>query len=431
MKSHNVSVPRTVRICLLLSGLLLLPSGDASSQTPPLADTVRQTVTLRGEIRHRFELDRRVRADDDEKKFGDYHLLRSRAQVTYAPASDVEGVIQIQDSRFFGQENGAAGRGTLDANAPALDLHQAYVTVRNLFESGVDLQFGRQELSYGNERLIGSVGWSNTGRSFDGIRGRLAKEWGQLDLFASRLQGTLGADPSQNFYGLYSRIDFNKDHAGDFFVLLDNNTAAILSGPDSGSAVLRRYTLGTFLRGTIAGISYEAEFARQAGETGDTIGVRSLEGMLLSGSLAWQSDLVKVGGLYTRLSGDGDPTDDRIETFNTLFATNHKFYGYMDYFPAGYQGSGLQDIALLTSWNLSNNASLSLDAHLFMTAADVGEENGLGKEIDATFRYKYNRAVSFTAGASIFIADGLMRNVVGGIDDDPGWWGYLMTTVTL
>lgn len=431
MKSQAASMLCSVRICLLLSGLFLFSSGGALSQTSAPSDTVRQTVTLRGEIRHRFELDGKMSARDDEKRFGDYHLLRSRAQVTYAPVSDVEGVIQLQDSRFFGQENGASGRGTLDANAPALDLHQAYVTVQNLFKSGVSLRFGRQELNYGNERLIGSVGWSNTGRSFDAIRGRLAKEWGQLDLFASRLQGTLSAAPSQNFYGLYSQINFNKDHVGDFFVLLDNNTAALLSGPDSGSVVLRRYTLGTFLRGTIAGISYEAEFARQAGEAGDTTGLRTLQGMLLSGGLAWQSSRVRVGGLYTRLSGDDNPTDDRIETFNTLFATNHKFYGYMDYFPANYQQRGLQDIALLTSWNLSNDASFSLDAHLFMTAVNVGEENKLGKEIDATFRYTYNRAVSFTAGASIFIADGLMRGVVNEIDDNPGWWGYLMTTVTL
>ncbi len=45
------------------------------------------------------------------------------------------------------------------------------------------------------------------------------------------------------------------------------------------------------------------------------------------------------------LSGD-DGTDDDYNVFNTLYATNHKYYGFMDYFinlPNDTYGKGLMD----------------------------------------------------------------------------------------
>lgn len=62
---------------------------------------------------------------------------------------------------------------------------------------------------------------------------------------------------------------------------------------------------------------------------------------------------------YDHLSGDDDPSDGTVRVFDTLFATNHKFYGLADYFlniPVQTVGRGLQDLAL-KAW-----AYLMLDA---------------------------------------------------------------------
>lgn len=86
----------------------------------------------------------------------------------FQPAQNVTTVLQFQDSRTFGVEGG----NTL-ANGSNIDLHQGYILLENVFKlPGLSLKVGRQEIAFGGQRLIGTVGWHNVGRSFDG--GRLA-----------------------------------------------------------------------------------------------------------------------------------------------------------------------------------------------------------------------------------------------------------------
>ena len=128
---------------------------EASEQIPPLAN-----LRVSGQIRHRSELNARYASSEDAPRF---HLLRTRLNVSFEPTNDVTALVQIQDSRLFGGEDPRQGRGTLDGTADALDFHQAYFAVNNLFKSNVRLKVGRQEMAYGNESLIGVAGWSNIG----------------------------------------------------------------------------------------------------------------------------------------------------------------------------------------------------------------------------------------------------------------------------
>ncbi len=423
---------------LLATFFLSGQTGLMGQETADIAVRER-VVKFSGEIRYRFEADGRRVAEDGGDRFGDFHLLRTRAGIFFSPTDDVEGVMVIQDSRTFGEE-----QSTMDGSADRLDVHQAFVRLPDLLGSGLDLQIGRQEMIYGNERLIGAVGWSNVGRSFDAIRLRTADDWGSVDLFASRLGFGIETDSlerlddlfSTNLYGLWSSLNFGGNHKGDVFALYDNDTRALPRGEDSGSQARNRITAGTFVRGSIAPFDYEGEFAWQGGrgfEGGDGLPLSSYGAFLVAGKLLYTVDRFGIGALYARLSGDDDPTDDTFGAFNTLFATNHKFYGYMDYFPGGNGTAGLQDVGVTTRLKFSDDVSAALDGHLFTTAVDQGGGTGLGKEIDATFVWKYhtqnNRShATFTFGASVFLADELMRSVVGG---DLGWWGYGMMTVNL
>ncbi|MGE3802470.1 MAG: alginate export family protein [Candidatus Kapaibacterium sp.] len=430
---------RILRISRFTLFLILLAWYHLPNLSAQDTDTQKQNrvVNIGGEVRYRYEADGRRVSEDGNDKFGDVHLLRTRVNISITPSSDLQGTIVVQDSRAFGDE-----QNTLDGSADLLDIHEAFFLLPDFLNTGIDLQVGRQEFVYANERLVGSVGWSNVGRSFDAIRLKRAKKWGSVDLFASRLGSSTSVDSlnllsdfsSTNFYGLWSTIKFTDNHKGDFFALLDNNTREITRGIDSGSSTQNRITAGTFVRGTISPISYEAEFAWQGGSgRGGSDTLSSYAGIMIAGKVLYAQKSFKVGGLYAMLSGDDDPTDDQLQTFNTLFATNHKFYGYMDFFPGSSGSAGLQDIGI-TSWlKVSDQASVALDGHLFTTAVDVAGENALGKEIDATFNYAYKTEgnpslVTFTLGASLFLADNLMKGVVGG---DTGWWGYLMVTAGL
>jgi len=409
------------------------PKVTSESQSAPVS-----TYSVSGQIRHRSEVD--GKSFKPESRATWFNLLRSRVNVTASPLADVKVFVQVQDARLFGGGNPALARGTMDGAAKALDFHQAYFSVTNLFDSGLSLKIGRQELVYGNERLIGGVGWSNTGRAFDAAILSYNSEHVTVDAFTSKLVGSVSTSFSENLRGVYSTFRVAQQHLVDAFALVDDNTTPVSKGVDAGKSKLVRYTVGTFVRGKPQPFDYEFEFAYQGGKSAlnDTSARASINAYLLSGSLGFTVDPAskwRVGVLYTRLSGDDDPKDNAVGEFNTLFATNHKFYGYMDYFPGVYPSYGLNNIALSTSINLSNSVSLAVDLHHFaldyaVQLTDAGgnksEKKTLGREVDITATIKYNANLSFIGGGSAFIPADVMRVVRG---DATSYWFYLMTIV--
>jgi len=414
----------TRSLLFLLAGLLVVPPSAAQDELP---------FSFGGEIRHRSELDARDFKNDPVS----FHLLRTRLNGQFDATDDIDVFVQVQDSRLFGDGDPARGRGTLDAEAGELDLHQAYFEIRNLLDAPLRLRVGRQELVYGNQRLVGAVGWSNVGRTFDA--GRLTYEGERVtaDLFAARLVDSLDTDDdAQNFFGLYTTWPLGDAHELDAFVLLDNNQTAVPTGENETENRLVRVTPGLALRGTVAPVEYEVEFAYQGGRralepgapraTVDAtfFGVRTAYTARPATGLRFEAG-------YARLSGD-DPADDDFGQFDTLFATNHKFYGFMDFFPATLTRFGLQDAFVTASRALTEQIDADLAIHHFRTAEAVaGPRPGLtsqtlGQEVDVTVTYRPESNVQFTAGMSGFFGGDAMEVA---FDDGGAYWGYLMSTI--
>ncbi len=392
-------------------------SAEAAEPSPDLFDA----LTISGQVRHRSELDRKSAAEPPS-----LHLLRTRLNVAFQPAADVKAFVQIQDARTFGNGNPAAGRGTLDGQAPALDLHQAYFAVSNLFGSNLNLKVGRQELAYGNQRLIGSVGWSNVGRTFDAGVLSYASDKAKVDVLAARLVDDRAT--SQNLLGVYSTWSLGAPSL-ELFALYDDNDAEIAAGPDAGESALNRATVGTTLRGKASAFDYEVEAAYQFGKTAAGDAARSsIAAYLVSVAAGMKAGKGRIGAMYTILSGDNNATDDEATTFNTLFATNHKFYGFLDFFPfnATFRPGGLHNAVLQLSHPLSSRMGAKLDVHHFQLSEDLGEGTALGQEVDLTVNVKYNDAFSIVGGASVFVASDQAEAVFG---TSTSTWFFLGTTV--
>jgi hypothetical protein len=75
------------------------------------------------------------------------------------------------------------------------DIYQAYAELGSVEKSIFGLRAGRQELTFGDQRLIGNAAWTDTEHTFDAIRGtvrykgyparsfrRLDRESGHRDL---------------------------------------------------------------------------------------------------------------------------------------------------------------------------------------------------------------------------------------------------------
>ena len=384
-------------------------------------------LSITGQIRHRSEYTAKDFNADKENVW--FHLLRTRLSIKANPAEDVTALVQFQDSRVFGSEVHTL----FDGSADALDVHQAYFQVNNLFDTKFSARVGRQEIAVGNERLVGPVGWHNIGRAFDGAVFSYNAGKGSFLALAAKLVGEVTTPDSQNLYGVVGTYKFSEGQNLEALILLDNDSEMIMGGPDDGETKLSRITIGAAATGKKNGFDYEIEAYFQTGDAsaGDGVARNTLRGYLLSGKVGYvvsPARNVRVGGLYTIVSGDDDPADDEWGSFSTLFATNHKFYGFMDYF-LGFGGPhGLRDASLSVGFNAGGKLRILVDLHHFTT--DQEQARGgktFGQEVDVTGIYSYNSAFSFRVGLSVFSPDELMESIKG--NSDTAFWGYLMTIV--
>jgi len=156
------------------------------------------------------------------------------------------------------------------------------------------------------------------------------------------------------------------------------------------------------------------------------------------------SPTITVG--YDMLSGDDGSDDSENTAFNTLFATNHKFYGYMDYFlniPVHNKGLGLTDIVVGLKASPMPKHMIKVDFHIFNTAEDYTLADGtttatdLGNEIDITMARKYNNNVKFVVGYSMFTPGDVTKDAgfdkLAGVGANKGQdsasWIYWMAVV--
>ncbi len=366
-----------------------------------------------------------------------YTLLRSRLGVEVLPLEDLRVVLQVRDSRVFGQEKDGAVFSTL-ADSRNLDLHQGFVEVKKLFTDALTLKLGRMELSYANERIIGAVGWHNVGRVFDGAVVKLTQPSYTLDLLwatlaevqsyapaatppAVRYTQDVGAD----LFGAYSTLNLFSGFRTDAYVLYHwDRNQTVVGKPD-----LKRYTVGSYVKGASGAFDVEAEVAYQ---TGERRGVDIAAYMLTAGvgySLK-NSTLSRLGIGYEVLSGTPQ-TSTTYRSFDSPFHTGHKFYGFMDYFiaiPAHTNDRGLVDLFARATYALHENLTANIWVHHFRYHQEQNGETILGQELDVVALYRYNKNLAFEFGVSAFLPDHLMRTRFGGAD--VGLWGYLSTMVT-
>ncbi|HUH12112.1 MAG TPA: alginate export family protein [Longimicrobiales bacterium] len=408
-------LPSAALLCLVA-----LPSALAAQQA---------VISPVGEVRVRFEADRPSTVDTLDA----FTLLRTRLGVDARFGSGARAFIQVQDSRAFGEE-----AGTLDGSAETFDMHQGWLELARRWEPvQLSARVGRQEIALGSERLLGAVGWSNVGRSFDALR---------VDATPARLPWVLTgvvATVSERGRRMGVTPEVDDDHTLlvlwaegrllDAFVFHDRSARyRTFEGVD-------RTTLGGRLDVPAhARMQGFAEGAYQLGNQLDTERLRSqdIAAWLLTGR-AWlplEGRLRSVGAGLDWLSGDADPTDDEYGAFNTLYATNHKFYGYLDLFtdPAAQTGDrGLVDAVASAQAQLTERVGLAVDLHGFwFTRTRAAEERMIGWELDLTLPVAMGTGQRLALGYSAFRA-GPGASLIGRGAEGGLWhWAYAQASVS-
>jgi hypothetical protein len=389
-----------------------------------------------------------------------FFLNRFRLGIAIKPVDWLKLYAQGQDSEEFASDRpdipGAMGAEGDDN----FDLRQAYI---QLGPKLVNATLGRQTLAYGDERLIGTSEWNNFGRTFDAVKLHYEKGKFSVDLFASTVvyiindsfdQSDLfnGAEThrDQVFSGIYASTTAVNPVTMDFYVLLldEDNPTLIVPGityPGTSLSIPGTrtdfVTLGARIKADpkkLHGWEYEGEVAFQAGQVSnlDLTAFASHIGGGYNFDCLWNPRLFVE---YNFASGDHNATDGNIETFQNLFPSNHKFYGYMDLF----SWQNLQNLAASFRVKPTKKTSMQVDYNAFWLAntndawyrangttrvrpITPGAPNYVGSEIDLTGTYQPFKFLSFQAGYSHFFAGSYVRAT--GPDGDADF-GYVQALV--
>ncbi len=326
----------------------------------------------------------------------DYFLERIRFRAGYADkwwSALVEGESSLaQSDQRWAYANNPFVPGTVakkgdGPEADAIELHQAFVAVGNHKEFPVSLKIGRMELAYGEERLIGAVGWNNIGRTFDAAKVCWQNEWFGVDVFASRpvipQNGVFDVPNDYDFFsGFYATTLKIPKNILDVYFLARNSSAqaaAAVPSPQFPQPSARDiYTVGFRLKskpGELGPWDYSLESAYQFGNfvdkrPGALTPTQSLEqsAYMVAAQVGYTfADFwgkPRLGMEYDYSSGDRNPFDDQHETFDNLFPTNHKFYGYMDFVSL----QNIQDVCASLMLKPTSHLNVTLAGHGFWLA---------------------------------------------------------------
>ena len=404
---------------MLVAGLLCTAALTVIAQ----ADTV---VKTSGQVRFRAETS--GKDFDDKSKNNNFNLLRSRVGAKFVSSDGVTVFVLLQDSRVMGEETSTLA----DGSADRLDFREAFMKVNGLFWDSLDLKLGRMHVNYGEQRLLGAVGWDNVGRSFDG--GILTRRHGSysVDAFAFAQVDSLqrGDRGDLNVLGFNTTFVHAENHTNQLYFIWQRATP---------SNRLDRYTVGYYVNGKVGNLEYKSNAAYQGGQLTAASVVQDVKAYMLTLDLWYRMNEVSgqprfsIGVAY--LSGDDNSEDSDYKVFDTLYATNHKFYGFMDYFLNIPRDTGLRGLVDTYARALVHLGKVptQLDVHVFRSAEDFSlstdaTSKDFGLEIDLTVKHKYSDTLTFVLGASVFDPGAIFKDTVG---TDSSNWAYLMVTASM
>lgn len=407
----------------LFKSLFVIVLIAGSTNTLPAQFSISAQLRPRMEYRDGFRL---PKSAGSEAAF--FVSQRTRLNIAFQNEK-LKLFLSPQDVRVWGSEKQLAS----DAS---FALHEAWG--QWMFSDKFSVKTGRQELVYDGHRLLGNVDWIQPARSHDALLLRFEDKGFKLDAVGAFNQS------AEKLFTTYYRPDNYKVLT---FLHAEKKTekfnwSGVVIGDayeknDSIHDLAWRYTLGTLLSYKKGQWQLEGSAYWQGGKTQAD---RDIAAYLLTAKATRQFDKLALTAGLDWVSGN-DPTDNDFQAFNTLYGTNHKFYGFIDYFlnvPADTDGGGLQDYYINVSVNTGEKSSLQFFYHQFFLANDVPNalkpaemlDHSLGGELDIGFTYKLTPYAKFLSGVSLYFPTATTQQIKGGSKDEVNTWGWLMLNLT-
>jgi len=386
--------------------------------------------TLTGEVRPRTEFRNGFKRLKD-KGMDPAFFIEQRSRLYFDFTKDrLQLYMALQDVRIWG------ATAQIYKFDPALtNFYEAWASYQ--LSQKWKIRLGRQALDYNNARFLGDLDWAQQGRSHDALlftrsdadRNCQLHIGGAFNQSANpeefrNLEGTeyLGINNYKfMFYGWWDK----KFDNGAISALFQNDGRQVAA--DTSTASRQTYAvLGSIKLGSV---TLDGELYYQGGRNGNDVEVNGLM-VTLHGTLQTELTPLTLGFEYLSGTELGQADDN---SFNPLYGTNHKFYGFMDYFYVGnYHGqagggrtSGLIDVHFKTRFILGQKSNLAANLHWFGSPVTVyagGNTTGeslsstLGTELDLVYTKVISKDAKLNVGYSQMFGTETMEAIKGGGD---------------
>ncbi len=285
------------------------------------------------------------------------------------------------DSRLFLKAKGDFGNGlsvflqpqamliqnhaTSSGNFSQADLLQAYVQYQ---KAGLGVRLGRQQLVYGDQRLLGHLGWKDVARTFDGVKAMYKADNIAFDVFAVHPADITNMTPStaqpqgkslvtwedRTLIGAYGTYTIAPKTGLDAYLInwKHGQQAAVGKGRNINTYGLRGF-------GTWGAIDATAEAVFQSGDWANNI-KQSASAYAVKAGYSFDAWKTRVGVEYDFSPGDNKQNATTHKNFVFPFHTNHAHYGEMDRF----SWANMKDLRFSAKTSPLKNLTLMGNVHL-------------------------------------------------------------------
>ncbi|MEZ6128632.1 MAG: alginate export family protein [Planctomycetaceae bacterium] len=374
-----------------------------------------------GELRHRFMNEKnRLRPPGGN---AEYSLWRFTPYLQMQFTDRFGGFVEGIDASAFTEGADPYSPVAIDVNRMDFLRYYGEYALINEKDQTLKYRYGRQYLSYGGQRLLSPLAWSNTFRNFEGHKLMYSgSDWNVDAFMMTSVNGAAGgsgfgprsldtADSDRTISGVYSTYKGMEASTVDLYWLYfdeANDVATIQDGS--------RHTVGSRLAGTqaikecdkvVGTWAWDFEGAYQFGRDN---GVDVSAGMAAASVGYTFNDVPWTPGFnaFYYWSSGGNPAGGTNHTFFTMYPLGHAYWGLID----NFSGQNLHDAGLTLSAKPHKKLALAATYHHFeksdaldnvynIVGAPIGVPNGssdLGNEFDVVATIPVSQNFNVQAG---------------------------------
>ncbi len=347
--------------------------------------------------------------------------------------------LSLQDVMVWGENRQLLPDDTNDSFA----IFEAWADVN--LGSGFSTKIGRQTIDYDDQRIMGSVGWTQQARNHDAALLKYKKEKFMMDIGLAfnqdydNVSGFQSVGTAYNTMGYFSYKTMQyvylknawKDFSGSL-LFLNNGFQNFETNGTTPDGTSNLQTFGTHLDYKKGRFGAAANAFFQTGQRQGSIDVKGA--YLLGLDLSFKaSDKVGLGAGLEIISGN-DADAGETGAFFPLYGTNHKFNGFMDYFYVGNHANsiGLFDVHVSANVKLAEKSNLLIKALNFSGEQDLPSgDKSLGTEVDLVFSQGF-KGYSLSLGYSqMFASDGMyeLKGITKDAAADGQNWAWVMLVI--